>query len=407
MFISDGAAQNNSMHYNESEHPEDRYYELAEKYVNGTITPEEEKEFSAWYNSRQDEAVHIPAAHAASEQELKNRIWKQIQANTEANNRKGRSSPYFLRIAAAVIIILAATGVFLYMNKQQPVQSLPPVARQTLPAGQQAPPGKVILTLADGSRVVLDDTASGTVARQGQTRLVKSGNGQLAYYGSGNPGDAATVYNTISTQPGGQYVVVLPDNSKVWLNAVSSLYFPAAFSGERRVELSGEAYFEVAKNAAMPFVVSVNGVQVQVLGTHFNVMGYSDEGAVKTTLLEGSVRLSGSKAANVVLLPGQQGSLGADGKHFSITQAKMEDVIAWKNGDFHFEDAKVESIMRQVSRWYDLSVRYEGNLSNIRLGGIISRRKSVNELLEILEATHQVHFRLEGSNVTVMPFMNK
>ncbi|MBE7170158.1 MAG: FecR domain-containing protein [Williamsia sp.] len=392
------------MHQNESEQPEQRYQELAEKFVNGTITPEEEKEFSAWYNSRQDEAVPIPAGHAAGEQELKNRIWKQIQANTEANKRRGSSYPLFLRIAAAVILVVAAAGAFLYINNQRAVRSFAPVARQTLPG---AVSGKVMLTLADGSQVVLDDTASGTVARQGQTRLVKSGNGQLAYYSSGNTGEATTVYNTISTQPGGQYVVVLPDSSRVWLNAVSSLHFPAAFRGERRVELSGEAYFEVTRHPAMPFIVSVNGVQVRVLGTHFNVMGYTDEGAVKTTLLEGSVKLSGSKAENIVLLPGQQGSLDPGGKHFSVTQAKMEDVMAWKNGDFHFEGAKVESIMRQVARWYDLSVRYEGNLSNIRLGGIISRRKSVNELLEILEATHQVHFRLEGSTVAVMPYMNK
>jgi len=209
-------------------------------------------------------------------------------------------------------------------------------------------------------------------------------------------------FNTISTPVGGQYTVVLPDGSKVWLNAASSLKFPTAFTGtERRVELTGEGYFEVAKNKHMPFKVNFNREEVEVLGTHFNISAYPDEAVTRTTLLEGSVRISKNNIKKI-LVPGQQAISSMQTGGFNIAEVNTDEAIAWKNGLFLFHNENIRSIMKKIARWYNVDVNYQGSFTNQEYGGRISQSKNLSEILKNLELTGTIHFKIEGRRVTVM-----
>jgi ferric-dicitrate binding protein FerR (iron transport regulator) len=210
------------------------------------------------------------------------------------------------------------------------------------------------------------------------------------------------LYNTVSTPRGGQYQLTLSDGSKVWLNASSSLRFPTAFPGtERRVEITGEAYFEVAGNESKPFVVDIAGKgEVEVLGTQFNINAYEDEPAIKTTLLEGKVKVSESNGSqSSVLKPGQQAQL-ANGIRV-MDNVDMEEIMAWKTGWFYFDRQELPAIMRQVSRWYDVDVRYEGRISKKSFSGIVGRDNDIKDVLKIMENAG-IRFRIEGSSITVL-----
>jgi ferric-dicitrate binding protein FerR (iron transport regulator) len=237
------------------------------------------------------------------------------------------------------------------------------------------------------------------MAEQGNTRI-KIKDGKVSYDPS-KASSAATVYNTITTSRGGQYQVVLPDGTKVWLNATSSIKFPVAFAGNSRVvEVSGEAYFEVAKNPSMPFIAKVKDVEVEVLGTHFDVMAYGEEGKIATTLLEGSVRVSRGRE-KYAIIPGQQAVWKEDGVFNLNTDVDLEEVVAWKNGKFHFNNVDIKTIMRQIARWYDVDVEYENVAADTRLGGIVSRKQDIRQLLDYFEITGKVKFRVEGKKIIV------
>ncbi len=307
-----------------------------------------------------------------------------------------RRWPYWLA-AAAMVTGLLALSVYLFKPAPQPAGM---AASQT---GATAPvmPGteKAVLTLADGSSITLDDAANGTLASQGATKVIKL-NGKLSYAAAGDGKPLG--YNTISTPKGGQYQVELPDGSHVWLNAASSLRFPTAFSGkERRVEISGEAYFEIAQQPAKPFFVKVKDAEVQVLGTHFNVMAYNEEEVVKTTLLEGAVRFVSGNSQHL-LAPGQQSQLEKNGQVKISSGVDLSDVIAWKNGVFHFESEDITTVMRQLSRWYDIEIVYENNDVNDRFNADIPRNTTLTDVLRVLELTGKVKFRTEGRKVIVM-----
>jgi ferric-dicitrate binding protein FerR (iron transport regulator) len=271
---------------------------------------------------------------------------------------------------------------------------------------------KAVLTLADGSTIILDNAANGNVAQQGGTKIIKLDNGQLAYDAGRNTHrrvlSGELLYNTISTPRGGQYQITLPDGTKVWLNAASSIKFPTAFSGStREVEMTGEAYMEIAKNSKQPFRVKANGTEIQVLGTSFNINAYSDEEAVKTTLIEGRVRVSSLKS-NVILKPGQQArialAVSSDQQAKGITvvnDADIQQALAWKNSLFKFNDASIEVIMRQLARWYNLDVVYEGNVTKTFLA-TIPRNVPISQVLEALEITGAVKFKVEANKVTVI-----
>jgi ferric-dicitrate binding protein FerR (iron transport regulator) len=232
--------------------------------------------------------------------------------------------------------------------------------------------------------------------------VVKQSNGQLAY-NTQNEKPTEVLYNTLTTPRGGQYQLVLPDGSKVWLNAASAISYPTAFTGsERKVEIKGEAYFEIAKNTAMPFIVKVNDAQVQVLGTHFNINAYSDEDAIKTTLLEGAVKVT-KDAASTLLKPGQQAILGRSSNEIRVQEnTDLDAVLAWKNGYFSFNQTDLATIMRQIARWYDVDIVYSDKVPERRFGGEIPRNTNAAEVLKMLEES-KVHFRIEGRKVIVLP----
>jgi len=310
---------------------------------------------------------------------------------------------HFLRrwgwAAAAVLLLLAAGAVYFW-----PQRRTTPQLAHTLPVDIAPGRNGAVLTLADGSQLVLDSVNNGVVAAQQGAQVVMQ-NGQLTYNSAGK-GNGNLAYNIMSTPKGRQFSLVLPDGSKVWLNAASSLKYPTAFTGkERVVELTGEAYFEIAKNAAQPFKVNVPGrAAIAVLGTSFNINAYADEDALKASLLQGSIRLqgSGNAAAPVVLQPGQQGRLQPN-TPIHVLQADMDKVMAWKNGIFNFNDASLQEVMRQLERWYDIEVVYEKGVPDRYFYGKVSRDIPLSGLLKVLDAT-RVHFRIEqGRKLVVMP----
>jgi ferric-dicitrate binding protein FerR (iron transport regulator) len=267
--------------------------------------------------------------------------------------------------------------------------------------------------LADGTTIVLDSAGNTTLATQGNTHIIKLNNGQLAYRDADQRTPATALqYNTISTPKGGQYEIILPDGSHVWLNAASSLRFPAAFTGnERIVALTGEAYFEVAKNPAQPFKVTFTGSagdgQVEVLGTHFNINAYDDEANSKTTLLEGKVKISrpqsGMQDPNPEILnPGQQAAIADGVGNIKVLAVDADAAIAWKNGVFSFDNVDIKTVMRQIARWYDVEVVYEGALAAEKFEGEIPRSSTLADVFKILELS-AVHFKIEGRKVIVMP----
>jgi ferric-dicitrate binding protein FerR (iron transport regulator) len=259
-------------------------------------------------------------------------------------------------------------------------------------------PGKnaAVLTLAGGKQIVLDSTARGAITRQGNT-TIRNANGLLVY-NELHEKPTELLFNTLATGRGNQYQLILPDGSKVWLNAASSITYPTAFVGaERKVSITGEAYFEIAKNEKAPFIVESKDVQIQVLGTHFNVNTYDDEDALKTTLLEGSI-----KVGNSILRPGQQAILSRDNTPIKLVDhPDIDEVMAWKNGAFKFNDATIESIMRQMARWYDVEVVYDTRVSQHFIADV-PRDVPASELLKLLELTDQVHFKIEGKKITVI-----
>lgn len=305
---------------------------------------------------------------------------------------------------AAVIILLTGIGsslFFIHTSQQDIVQT---GNKNAQPFKKDVPPGgdRATLTLADGTKIVLDSAANGIVTQQGSTKILKLNTGQLEYRMSAvNHQPAAVAYNTISTPKGGQYQLILPDGSKVWLNAASSLHFPTRLTGkERVVELRGEGYFEVAKNNDMPFRIQAADMEVKVLGTHFNVMAYDDEDAVRTTLLEGAVQVS-KGAAKSILKPGEQASINNAGEIKVLHDIDIDESVAWKNGQFRFKGADINSVMRQLARWYNIEVIYKTPITG-RLTGTISRNKPISKVLNLLELTGGMHFSIEGKKIIVM-----
>ena len=312
-----------------------------------------------------------------------------------------RRKPFFffwVRAAAAVILLIAGASVYRILNKKIDIQSKPVAVNEKHPI---VPGGnKAVLTRSDGTTIVLDSLQNGTVLQKGSTKISKQG-GLLTYNVSVSLNqNEAVVYNTLSTPRGGQYQVVLSDGTKVWLNATSSLHFPSAFRGNQRVvELTGEAYFEVAKNKEKPFLVKVGDMQVKVLGTHFNINAYADEGAIKTSLLEGSVNIT-KAAVSGILKPGEQAILKNEADKVEIRKANMDEVMAWKNGLFQFDDADITTIMREIGRWYDVEIEYSGKVPQRQFEGKISRDAQLSDVLRILELS-DVKFSIVGNKIIV------
>lgn len=305
-------------------------------------------------------------------------------------------------MAAAAVILLLSAGIFLLVRKT----AGPAVVAVSEHKKQDAEPGHdgAILTLADGQQIVLDSVGNGALAMQGNVKIQKLSSG-VVKYDNGLEGRKETLYNTLTTPRGRKTSLSLTDGTVVWLNASSSIRYPTVFTGkERLVEVTGEAYFEVAKNSAMPFVVrkAGNDERVEVLGTSFDINVYDDEEAAKTTLLEGSIKVI-KGADGRVLKPGQQAVLGKGGSRMKIvSDVDAEEVMAWKNGRFQFNDADLRTIMRQLMRWYDVDVVYEGDVPVRYFTADVSRNKNLSSVLKILELS-KIHFRIEGKKLIVTP----
>lgn len=311
----------------------------------------------------------------------------------------------FRRLAAAAVILLLAGAGFWYLGntgKQTPVASNTeaPQPAATINPGSN----KATLTLSDGSIVTLDSAGNKTIHQGNQS--IKQQNGQLLYTAQGN--NNTVHYNKLSTPRGGQFQIVLPDGTKVWLNSATTLRYPTAFTGNNRVvELEGQGYFEVAPNATHPFLVKVpsthrDSMEVQVLGTGFDVMAYADEATVNTTLISGSVRVKEGNTLQT-LQPGQQAVMDNDNHAISVRPADIKKVTAWKNGVFVFNNTALPAILREVARWYDVEIVYNASPSSELYGGGISRNLQLSSVLRLLEASGYNHLKLEGRKVIVLP----
>ena len=408
---------------------QNRLEELLAKYSENTVNEAEFDELCDLIRKSENEAVIKTKLVSDLQQspevkldknQLDKILNKVLHRDAPVYVMQNRKISGFARIAAAaVIVLLLSIGGYFYFNgssqKQLVTDVQQPLKNDVAPGGNKA-----VLTLADGSQIVLDSAVNGTLTQQGNAKIIKLKNGELAY-NSSTEKPTEVLYNTITTPKGGQYQVVLADGSKVWLNAASSLKFPATFTGkERNVELTGEGYFEVAPltpkggQGKTPFIVYIaspsgneRGMKVQVIGTHFNINAYHDEATIKTTLLEGSVKVQSTVTdQSAILKPRQQAQLlitnlptGQAGyKLQTINNVDVNEVMAWKDGFFEFEHMEIPAIMRQIERWYDVSIEYKHTGGKETFGGRISRNLSLSKLLKLLD----VRFRLEGNKLTVL-----
>jgi ferric-dicitrate binding protein FerR (iron transport regulator) len=322
----------------------------------------------------------------------------------------------YWKIAAAVVVIVLATGLYLRMgNRTNKIEVTDP--KVVVENDMQPGANKAILTLGNGSTIVLDNTRDGAIAKEGNAELIKS-EGTLQY-ASGLSGSSESLYNTLTVPKGGKYRLLLSDGTKVWLNSASSIRYPAVFKpNERNVEINGEAYFEVAprlllrqpadrndgESKKVPFIVRTSkGMQIEVLGTHFNVNAYDDELAVKTTLLEGKVKVTLPTAHDKrsrILMPGEQAVAMEEGLSIIKNGVDLEEVTAWKDGRFYFNYSDLSSVMRQIARWYDIEIVYEGKVPTFKLSGESSRNVTLASLLNVIQMS-DVKCRIEGKKLIV------
>ena len=400
--------------------------DLLKRFRSGECTDVEKQLVEAWYNELINtgelewEEGEKESIQAAGENWLLQNI-----ADDElsyAPVRRMRTATKAWWAAAAILVLMTGAAYYLF-NKQQATV----VAKKEDTLKNDVAPGsnKAVLTLANGTTIALDDASNGVVAREGNSKVLKPEDGQLLYEQEENSEHGPISYNTLATPRSGQYQLILPDGSKVWLNSESSIHYPIAFAeNERRVQITGEAYFEIAKfknssGQRIPFIVDLpstggaGGGQVEVLGTHFNVNAYSDESAIKTTLLEGKVRVvkkTGVAQQSAILAPGEQAVI-ADGKakanrsdndRIKVNKADVDNVVAWKNGLFHFESADIKTVMRQLARWYDVEVVYEGTtVKNDPLFVEVSRNTRLSDVLKVLQESGSAKFTIQGKKIVV------
>jgi transmembrane sensor len=366
--------------------------ELIKKYLSNTCTPEERAMVESWYNSE--------AGAAESKEEkfdyehLDSEIWASI---SKADQHPKRTNWRLIAATAACIVLC---GLFYYypMQKNDARNTSVAAATPLLPGSNKAE-----LLLEDGSVLTLSDGKAGLVTQQNGVVVSRLENGRLHYESASPTSGSKISFNILRTPRGGQYQIDLPDGTRAWLNAASSLKFPTVFSeDERIVEITGEVYFEVAVNKRKPFKVKSTAQTVEVLGTHFNVNAYPDEASTRTTLLEGSVKVT-TEGHSVVIRPGEQSMVNDSSHKINIYQADVEEDMAWKQGYFQFNNEDIKSIMRKLSRWYDIEVLYSKDFVNQQFSGSVSRFEGAAKVLKMLEFTGTVQFKIEGRRVTVMP----
>lgn len=380
---------------------EQKFREILDRYIAGEASEEERAWLeSAYVNWNREQH------HQQSEVFLKDgsdQVWDKVsgyvhpELKKEKKFRQAKIKRLLPLISAAALLLISLSGILIY-NHNNSSSYL-----SNLPASADVKPGKnrAVLVLASGKKINLDQTVSGHIADEDGISVSKTADGQIIYDVPKQENiSEKTEYNTVFTPAGGQYQVNLPDGTRVWLNAASSLTFPTTVTDIRTVKLNGEAYFEVSKimdqGKRVPFIVEGKNQKIEVLGTHFNVNAYDNEPSVKTTLLEGSVKINNQ----TLLQPGQQARV--QGGSITLVAVNGEDFTDWQRGDFILENNDFRSIMRKISRWYDVDVVYaEDAPEKLKLGGWISRSRNISSILEVMEKTGKVHFRIEGRRITV------
>ncbi|MNK44411.1 fec operon regulator FecR [compost metagenome] len=368
--------------------------ELVAKLRNGNLSSTEEQQLMIWLHH-----FNMDGNSGFGDDELftaQQKMWQQIDVS-KAPVKNTKSLKLYTWITSAAAVVLITLGVILYHNGN--------ANRFYMANDIAAGKNTAILTLADGRKIDLGSLKSGEMLRQDGLVAYKTADGQLVYEikPSSSKQNSGNGLNILSTSNGQTYQVMLPDGSRVWLNAASSLQYATDFGNDhpREVELKGEAYFEVKKDSNHPFRVKTKAQIVEVLGTHFNINSYSEENTVRTTLMEGSVKVkSAVSGLEKILQPNQQAVLSASG--IQIMQVKTNEIIDWKDGKFVFSNEDIESLMRKIARWYNVEVVYEGEITKERFGGQVSRSQPISKILEALQLTGFVQFKAEGRRITVL-----
>lgn len=394
--------------------PDTLLRELFAKYLHERITPEEFSQLYDMMHAGYDpealdgllEDLYSNPAVAVSGDDDRKEVFASLLAKMKNSQAPtvppARTRPLYHRrwLAAGVAaMLLLPAGSYWLLSRPHNAGVQPAVTKAVK---FDAPPGHdgAVLTLADGKQVVLDTSCNGTLAQQGNAELLKQG-AQLSYKLLGN-GPAELSYNVMTTARGRQFQLVLSDGSKVWLNASSSIRFPAAFAGnERKVEITGEAYFEVTHDKSRPFIVQAGTSAIEVLGTHFDIADYNDDKNTSATLLEGSIKLR-TPAQQLLLLPGEQGRVDRPTEKIAMGQVDTDEVIAWTRGRLAIGSTDFAGFMRQLSRWYDVDVAFEGAVPNLRIGGLIHRDVNLATVLDFL-GKNGVHYKTEGKTITILP----
>lgn len=395
--------------------------QLIEKYLIGTASEEEKEQLLTWYRSRDHSEVEWPAESETEEENVYHRIFSNIEDQIGDHNNPSLTTeipvtatehniPLWpgkwsrIAVAAAIVAISAVSIYWFTTNTTAPKEQVLAFKNDVSPGGNKA-----ILKLGDGTQILLDDVSGKTIANQAGISITKTADGQLVYNTSAShlkdEAEKPVAYNSISTPTGGQYRVILPDGSKIWLNASSSIRFPTVFRGtERKVEISGEVYFEVIKNKDMPFKVIAEQQELSVLGTHFNINAYKDEEHISTTLIEGSVKVNriNSTSSNT-LKPGQQSQMtnGNSNTPVKVVEADVEEVTGWKNGVFTFNNTPITTVMQEIERWYDVELSYLGKKPDLYFTGVIPRNSNLSTFLKVLEGTGGVKFGIEGKRIII------
>lgn len=374
------------------------FLKLLKKYNDHTASDEERRFVEAYYNLLElNKNTDNDILNDLLEGQILDRVWERIHKEDYATS-KIRKLAYFRRIAAAVIVLIAVGAAFYLLRGDKNKNSISNNGIATTPSTIITPAHKkAVLTLANGKNIVL-----GTNINKTLSKAVKQDSDRIIYQNIEGEIAKGTEYNTLTTPHGGEFKVVLSDGTNVWLNAGSSLYYPVAFNGEKRiVELKGEAYFEVARQKNHPFIVKVGNSEVQVLGTHFNIRAYDELGTINTTLTEGKVRIVKAQESKL-LSPGEQAIISRNSSEIQLHEANIDAVLAWKNNLFYFDNTNIKEIMNELSRWYNVSVMYNAeNLKSLNFSGVMSRYEDIDAVLERLSLTGTVHFAIEGKTVVV------
>ncbi|WP_113662358.1 FecR family protein [Pedobacter nanyangensis] len=360
-------------------------YEIIERYNAGTCTLQEKAMVEQWYETIETPDFDLPEERM---EEVLYEAWKGINAA----KKRVRQQKTWRRIAvAASVLLVVGIGIYTMLGRNNQTITDSATAIASIKAGTP----KAMLTLSNGERISLADAQQGKLADDGGTEITKTADGEIIYTPQAPKGGAIGL-NTIETPKGGEYQIVLPDGTKVWLNAASTLKYPASFGAlnERRVTLSGEAYFEVAHNKAKPFKVVSAGQTVEVLGTHFNINSYADEERTLTTLAEGSVQVALSNGSTEKLKPDQQAI--NTGNKLNVQPADLQTTLAWKNGKMYFKKADLPTIMRQVARWYNIEIQFKGDPSKQYYTGGVARSSNLATLLKIFQSSG-IHFSIENT----------